>query len=167
MDRPLGFEKLFNKDLLEAIGILFITAAGAETMAGLQLLRVLSHPRPLDLGLFPATAGMEMKVRLGIIRVRSAQIAPQCAARISKITSKIQDAFEHRNNIAHNMGLPEPTPSHVKLTILSFKGDGSLKERKTYNAKQIRLFSYLMEERLKALNSAITEAGVPPIPEQF
>lgn len=167
MDQKLGFEKLFNKDIIEAIGILFLTAAGAETMVGLQLLRVLSHPRTLDVSILPATAGMDMKVRLGIIRVRMAQIAPESTQQISRITSKIQDAFEHRNNIAHNTGLPDRTTDHIRLTLLRFKGDGTLQKHKIYHAKQIRTYAFLMQERLKALDTAITDAGVTKIPERL
>jgi len=165
MEQPLAFEGSFSTELLQAVGILFITCAAAETVIGLQLIRVLSHPGIANTGILPAISGMDVSVRLAVIRVRVAQIAPSCAPEISRITAKIQNAFGHRNNIAHNFGHDGRSKNHIDLRSLRFNGDGSIQPNRTYDAKQIRTFSFLLQERLKGLDSALGAAGVLKLAE--
>lgn len=166
MDPKLAMEDGYSKELLQAVGILFLTAAATETLISFEVLRVLSHPRAMDPNLIPAISGMEVGVKLGIVRVTAAMHKPHCGPAISRATTKLQDAFEHRNNIAHNFGRNAKTEDHITLTQLRLTPQGKMRPEIHYHARQIRMFSYLLQQRGRALDEALTEAGFAKLPKQ-
>ena len=61
-------KKAATPEFQSAIGVLFIIAGAAETALAFEIMRMMAHPNKFSASALPLVSGMDLKVKLNIIR---------------------------------------------------------------------------------------------------
>jgi hypothetical protein len=89
-------------DLLEAIGLLIITASAVDQQVGFQILRFLTPGNPIFLPAWPVVAGMEFRVKLTLLRILAASYGKDVSTRITECCDELQTLYQQRNRLSHS-----------------------------------------------------------------
>lgn len=155
-------EAQFSPDLLQAVGLLTITAAASEMALSLEVARLLEHPRTMDPRVPFALAGAKLGVLLQQIQsLARLKLQPDQAAAVVALCGKIRDAFDRRNDLAHMLLGPGPTADKGVLRTIRIKTDGSVAPVKPLTVQQIRGFASGISDRVRELDDLLTGYGLP------
>lgn len=155
-------EVVVDESIFRAIGSLIVRASAADLTLAAQILRLIGTSE-VALHAYPVVAGMEFKVKLGVVRMMAAILNPVEAKSISVICDKLQDGYQRRNEIAHALlAGPGRTPKEGVFMIL--KPDAKrrdLQAPKPLTADQIMGWALDMTDWSNKLNERLTELGYP------
>jgi len=157
-----NFSPEYTHELHAAIGRFLLVCATGEQFLGFQLARATLHPNPMTVRGWMMFHGMETKIKLERICMAAPLIAETKSDEIIRTCDKIRNLYSRRNDICHNTNL---MGDGDKLTLTVFKG---FKRPivKIYTIPQINLFCDHLIDRLRCIDSLLTDAGVTPIPTQ-
>jgi len=153
-----GAEKAATPEFQQAIGLLFVVSGAAEATLALEVLRMMSHPNKLTLTATPLVCGMELKVKLGMIRTYAAMHGLD-AKEISALTDDIRTAFGRRNEFAHSVVKPQTDPKSVLVQSLKFDARGQIPNPQRHTAFQIRGYARAIHSSVRALHDRLTQIG--------
>lgn len=165
MPDSIPTEHIFDDNVLNAVGLLFLTAAQVETVLSFQLGRLIAHPETRDSATVIAIQGAGITVLLQQIKTLAKFRAPQQYDEIKKCCGRIRKAFEPRNHIAHYMSIEPRQKDSIQLIPLKMKENGDFIDEKPYTAQQIKGFAHRLYNLMRELDSLLTNAGITPLPK--
>ena len=157
MDDPQNFCRfadMYSDRLKQAVGMLFLTAGTVESSLTLLLARAASHPHQFDYRMPFVFSGMDLRVKLS-------KLSELCFGtgtdreQVQKLTKKIEDLFDRRNAIAHNLGLSAGDGIRVRSMKLTRKG---MRPDQVFTAERIEQIARLMFMRARQLDDLIPKA---------
>ena len=108
----------------------------------------------------PLVGGMDVKVKLNLIRIYCAQQFPKEKKLINEACRKIQDAFDERNFIIHNLSGPTDDPRVLQVQPLKFKSSGELPKPVLYTPEKIMAAAKAIRTPYRALEEMFKLLGV-------
>lgn len=154
----LSFGNLPEPAAQQVIGMLFVTAGLAEGALAFQLLRMMAHPNKFTPQAMALVSGMDVKVKLGLIRTYAALHANK-ASGILGIVDDIRSAFGKRNDFAHSVITPDSKNNGVTVRSLKFDSRGRLPEPQRHTIEQIKGYAGGLHSSVLALDKKLTELG--------
>lgn len=165
-EKPYSSAKEIGPELEQAIGSLFVSAGAAEVALAMQVLRMMANPNPIIVDAVPLLSGMEVRVKLGIIRTYAGLKARDRCTRnaISKTADNIRDAFDRRNDFAHSALKAGDEADTVALLTMKVDRVG-IPITKVYTKAQIEGFSQAIRSSVRALDEQLTRLGFRKLEE--
>jgi hypothetical protein len=124
MDDPISAP--LPEGLLTEIGALVVTASAVDHQVGFQILRMISPINFVAHHAWPVVAGMDFKVKLGLVRTLAAIYPKAARDYIVECCDQMQTVYTRRNQVAHMMIIGVLPKGKVELT--SMKGDATTGE---------------------------------------
>lgn len=158
-------EGSFSPELMQEIGLLFITAGAAEHALAVQMTRLIAHPNAIDPATVIALAGTETKVRLQQIQTLiTYRLQSDMSAALLKQCDTIRDAFQNRNHLAHWLCSEGTDPHKVVLKNMKANKAGNLSPDKPLHRQQIREWSEKIHTSVRTLDVLLNQAGITKLP---
>jgi len=162
-DDPMQRTKLEDQvepEMLNAIGLAIATAGTTESSLGLQILRIVGGQNRFDVGALPLVGGMQIRVKLNIIRILCAARHPNEAKEISRICDGIQDAFSNRDVIAHSVVMPnEANKGRYAFRDLRVNKDGRMPDPTMFTIEDVRSIAHRLLALSLDLDQKLTALG--------
>jgi hypothetical protein len=153
------------QEIPAAVGNLFMIAGMAESALAFHVLRMLAHPKSIDPTAFHLVSGMEVKVKLSIIRTLAALKAPSHKKIIGKACDAIRDAFDKRNEFAHCVVIPGVEPETIVTHSLKATALGTFRGDVKYSIKDVGRFAADILTSARALDEALIHSGFRKVKE--
>lgn len=153
------------QEIPAAVGNLFMMAGAAESALAFQLLRMLAHPKNIDPAAFHLVSGMDVKVKLSIIRTLAALKVPRHKKAISIACDGIRDAFDKRNEFAHSIVVPGVEPKTIVTHSLKPTALGTFRGDVKYSLGDVGAFGVNILTKCLALDEALTRSGFRKVKE--
>ena len=160
MSEKLPMEEIYDSNIREAIGTLFLTSAISEITLTICLLRLLGHLHSQNPHIMLPLQGMQIRVKLQTITAAAAMIIPEEKDNIQKLCDKIEKAFKKRNLFAHGMTKRKPTGDKIAIYQPKFTETGDFPPPDVLTSDQIRQYARRIHERTLALEAHLTTSGV-------
>lgn len=153
----LAIEEHYSDQMLREIGSLFLTAASAECVLSLHVMRLMNYPEPISANSGVPVWGMDTKVKLEKIAALTVLIfGDERAAPTIKVCHKIRRAFNRRNELAHYSNGQGPRPDTIELRTLRVNANGELQREKIVGVEQVREFALVLHGRVRQLDIILT-----------
>ena len=149
-----------------AVGRLMLTAGRCETSLSLQVLRLLEHPNAGKA--LPLLGGMEVNVKLSIIRIMAAaKLKTNEAKQIGNACDAVRSSYGDRNFIAHGYSLAGEESGSAVVQSMRYEADGFLPEVKTMTIEQLNSQANRLLHAVQDIARLLTDFGVqelqPPL----
>lgn len=158
----LPLDEEFAPEMIHSIGRLFIMSAVTENAITNQLFRLVMHPFQDSGYAALAFVGMDLKVKLKLIKDISFFKAEHQYEEIGKACDKLRRSFDHRNNLAHMTPNPK-NPKELFLYSLRPGSDGLIEPPKRMTLNEINEHAEKTHVRLLHLDDLLNKAGIEPL----
>ena len=118
----------------------------------------MSHPNKLIITGTPLVGGMDLSIKLGIIRTY-ARMHKTSPDEISALTDDIKTAFNKRNEFAHSVVRPQKNHKRIEVQSLKFNSLGNLPEPQRHTAEHIVGYAKAIHSSVRALNEKLNALG--------
>ena len=159
MDK-LPIETKYDADILSAVAALTLTAAAIEHHLTMALFRLLTHRHAQNPHAMMPLEGMEVRVKLQLLKAASAIMVPERREEIAKLVKKLDDAFGTRNLFAHGMVSGKKSGDRIMLYRIKTLEDGSVPQPVCWTADQIRQAAWKIETLSASIHEQLDAAGV-------
>src|SRR5688500_13914864 len=102
--------KSVSPEIQQAIGLLFITAAAAESGLAMHVGTMMAHPNKTNAASIAIVYGMDLSAKLAAIRA-CARIHDTDPQAVSSLADDIQASFNERDNFIHSAVAQNTSPS--------------------------------------------------------
>jgi hypothetical protein len=155
-------EQEATRETLYEIGVLIATAAMVDFDLTCQILRIVSpkggEPR---LELTTLLAGMDFRVKLGLLRALSSQFKLAELEAVEKAADKLQEFYSRRNEVAHHFPVGNDGKRTFFQDLKVNTKTGRPSHPRPLSPAQIRRWSQQLEYWIIELDATLTAHGLP------
>lgn len=165
MPRPssLASPTDLDPEIVRAIGASILFASFLDYALSVHLYRLITPKgHPMQDAPLAVTLGMDVRVKLGLMRTTFRMHAPHASEEFDGLTQELGDWFDKkRNAMAHYLWRPGTKPGTADGYAYKAVSRWQKPELKGVTAAQIIEWTATAQRLAHRINEAITEAGLP------
>jgi hypothetical protein len=159
--KRLEVEKHIPAEVFRSVGLLITVSASAEFMMADLILRLIGTKRGSAFHAYPLVAGMDVKVKISLIRIYAAMYRLKGSTQINETLDKIDSLLGLRNEVAHSATLPGRKKGQVKFQDTRAKARlKGMPQPTVRNAETIREAACDLHAKTQELLTLMAKAGV-------